>query len=154
MTKKKKQEVVVEEPIATTTTVKEKPVKKNDWEIKDRTYLLKGNKEPLTFTIPSKHTRRHPLLWFDKDKNEQRELRYATNMNSPFVDEQKGEVTLGHITFRDGILNVPQQNVALQKLLSIYHPMKDKKYTEHQPQVIAEDEVASIVTGKHLKHRL
>ena len=155
MTKKKKQEVVVEEPIATTTTVKEKPVKKNDWEIKDRTYLLKGNKEPLTFTIPSKHTRRHPLLWFDKDKNEQRELRYATNMNSPFVDEQKGEVTLGHITFRDGVLNVPQQNVALQKLLSIYHPMKDKKYTEHQPQVIAEDEVENqIVTGKHLKHRL
>jgi hypothetical protein len=144
MTKKKKQEVVVEEPIATATAVKEKPVKKNDWEIKDRTYLLKGNKEPLTFTIPSKHTRRHPLLWFDKDKNEQRELRYATNMNSPFVDEQKGEVTLGHITFRDGILNVPQQNVALQKLLSIYHPMKDKKYTEHQPQVIAEDEVENI----------
>ena len=77
MTKKKKQEVVVEEPSATTTTVKEKPVKKNDWEIKDRTYLLKGNKEPLTFTIPSKHTRRHPLLWFDKDKNEQRELYWA-----------------------------------------------------------------------------
>ena len=45
MTKKKKQEVVVEEPIATTTTVKEKPVKKNDWEIKDRTYLLKGKTE-------------------------------------------------------------------------------------------------------------
>ena len=33
----------------------------------------------------------------------QRELRYATNMESPFVDEQKGEATLGRrIVFRNG----------------------------------------------------
>jgi len=31
-------------------------------------------------------------------------------MSSPFVDEQKGEVTLGHITFKDGTLNVPKEN--------------------------------------------
>ena len=145
MAKKKQQEVVVEEvAVATPKPTAIKPVKKDDWEIKDRTYLLKGNKEPLTFTIPSKHTRRHPLLWFDEVKNEQRELRYATNMNSPFVDEQKGEVTLGHITFRDGTLSVPKSNIALQKLLSLYHPMKDSKYKEHIPQQIAEDEVENI----------
>ena len=143
--KKQQQEVVVEEvAVATPKPTAIKPVKKDDWEIKDRTYLLKGNKEPLTFTIPSKHTRRHPLLWFDEVKNEQRELRYATNMNSPFVDEQKGEVTLGHITFRDGTLSVPKSNIALQKLLSLYHPMKDSKYKEHIPQQIAEDEVENI----------
>jgi len=145
MAKNKKQEVVVEEPVVVATPPKEKPVvKKNDWEIKDRTYILKHNKEPLTFTIPSKHTRRHPLLWFDNKTNTQRELRYATNMSSPFVDEQKGEVTLGHITFRDGTLSVPKQNIALQKLLSIYHPMKDKKYIEHVPAVIAENELEMI----------
>ena len=145
MAKKKQQEVVVEEVVvATPKPTAIKPVKKDDWEIKDRTYLLQGNKEPLTFTIPSKHTRRHPLLWFDEVKNEQRELRYATNMNSPFVDEQKGEVTLGHITFRDGTLSVPKSNIALQKLLSLYHPMKDSKYKEHIPQQIAEDEVENI----------
>jgi len=143
--KKQQEEVVVEEVVvATPKPTAIKPVKKDDWEIKDRTYLLTGNKEPLTFTIPSKHTRRHPLLWFDEVKNEQRELRYATNMNSPFVDEQKGEVTLGHITFRDGTLSVPKSNVALQKLLSLYHPMKDSKYKEHIPQQIAEDEVETI----------
>ena len=145
MAKKKQQEVVVEEVVvATPKPTAIKPVKKDDWEIKDRTYLLQGNKEPLTFTIPSKHTRRHPLLWFDEVKNEQRELRYATNMNSPFVDEQKGEVTLGHITFRDGTLSVPKSNIALQKLLSLYHPIKDSKYKEHIPQQIAEDEVENI----------
>ncbi len=147
MAKKAKAEEVVEvapqEVVVKPTPAK--PVKKQDnWEIKDRTYLLKGSKSPLTFTIPSKHTARHPMLWFDNKKNEQRELRYATNMNSPFRDEQKGEVTLGHITFVDGTLSVPKEKTALQKLLSIYHPMKDLKYTEHKPVSIAQDELEDI----------
>ena len=143
--KKKQEEVVVEEvAVATPKPTAIKPVKKDNWEVKDRTYILTGNKEPLTFTIPAKHTRRHPLLWYDTDKNEQRELRYATNMSSPFVDEQKGEVTLGHITFRDGTLSVSKEKIALQKLLSLYHPMKGKRYTEHVPQKIADDEIENI----------
>jgi len=57
MAKKKKEEQVEEVVTTAPEPVKAKPVKKDSWEIKDRTYLLKGNKEPLTFTIPSKHTR-------------------------------------------------------------------------------------------------
>ena len=146
MTKKKQKEVVVEETpqVEVAVATSKKPVKKDSWEIKDRTYILKGDKEPLTYTIPSRHTRKHPLLWFDKEKNSQRELRYATNMSSPFVDEQKGEVTLGHITFRDGTLNVPKEKVALQKLLSLYHPLIKTKYYEHVPQMVAEDELEKI----------
>ena len=59
-------------------------------------------------------------------------------MTSPFADEQKGEVTLGHIVFRDGRLDVPARNIALQKLLSLYHPLKNKLYYEYKPAVIAE----------------
>ena len=138
MAKKAKQEVV-EEVVAVATKPQPKPVKKNNWEVKDRVYILKNGHEPLTYTIPSKHTRRHPLLWFDEEKQKQRELRYATNMSSPFVDEQNGEVTLGHITFRDGTLTVPKENIILQKLLSLYHPMNRKKYSEFIPSQIAED---------------
>ena len=93
------------------------------WEIKDRTYFLKGPHNPLTLKIPSKHTARHPLLWYDTEKNEQREVRYATNQNSPFKDEQAGEATLGHIRFKEGSLLVQKKNQALQKILSIYHPL-------------------------------
>ena len=57
---------------------------KPQWEIKPRTFIIKGNKQPLTMTIPGKHTRKSPLLYFDKESNTQRELRYATNMNSQF----------------------------------------------------------------------
>ena len=49
------------------------------WEIKDRRYYLLHGAEPLTYTLGSKNSRRHPLLWFDPSKSEQRELRYATN---------------------------------------------------------------------------
>ena len=120
MTKKKKEEVV-EQPVVAAPPKQEPPkVKKPQWEIKDRRYFLQGNKSPLTFTIPSKHTTKHPLLYFDSNTGKQKEIRYATNQDSPFVDEQKGEATLGHIIFRDGVLMVPKEKQNLQKLLSLF----------------------------------
>ena len=62
-------------------------------------------------------------------------------MNSPFVDEQKGEVTLGTILFKDGALVVPKEKQALQKLLSLYHPMNGKRYKEFDSVVEATDEL-------------
>ena len=109
------------------------------WEIKDRRYYLLQNAEPLTYTLGSKNSKRHSLLWFDPSTNEQRELRYATNMNSPFVDEQKGEAILGHIIFEDGVLAVPKEKQNLQKLLSLYHPRKGSIYQEWQAEEIAEN---------------
>jgi len=109
---------------------KAKTVPVEGWEIKDRTYLLTGTHSPLTYTISSRHSRRFPLLWFDAETGEQKELRYATNQNSPFIDEQKGEATLGHIMFKNGSLTVPKEKQNLQKLLSLYHPMLNKKYRE------------------------
>lgn len=113
---------------------KEPVVVNQSWEIKDRLYTLKNNKRPLVFTVPSKHTQRKPLLWFDEDQGYQRELKYATNQRTPFVDEQKGAATLGRIVFRDGALTVPKENQVLQKLLSLYHPMRDQVYEEYKPQ--------------------
>lgn len=116
-------------------------VKKDTWEIKDRTYLLKGQHNPLTYTIASRHTAKYPLLFFDDLTNQQRELRYATNQPSPFVDEQKGEATLGHIIFRNGVLTVGKQQQNLQKLLSLYHPQRNLKYTEFNAEEEAIDEL-------------
>ena len=119
----------IEEPIAPS------------WEIKDRTYFLLGGKSPLTHTIPSKHTRKYSLLWFDSETGEQEELRYATNQTSPLVSKQKGEVTLGHIMFKNGSLFVPKEKQNLQKLLSLYHPLKDKVYEEFNAIEVAIDEL-------------
>jgi hypothetical protein len=118
--------------------------KKDTWEIKDRTYHLKGNIIPLTFTLNSKHSLRYPLMWFDEESGEQKEIRYATNQNSPLVSEQKGQCTLGHIIFRDGVLTVPKTKQNLQKLLSIYHPSLNKKYYEFNPIANAEDDLEEL----------
>ena len=118
-----------------------KTEQKSNWEIKDRRYILSNNLEPLTFTIPSKHTRKHALLYFDEQTGKQKELRYATNQDSPFVEEQKGEVTLGHIIFQDGVLFVPKAKQNLQKLLSLYHPSRLKNYVEFNAVQEATDEL-------------
>ena len=57
-------------------------------------------------------------------------MKYAINQRTPFVDEFKGEARLSHITFKDGVLSVPKEKQTLQKLLSLYHPHKNKKYYE------------------------
>ena len=111
------------------------------WEIKSRVYKLSG-KAPLTWTIQTKHTRKKPLLWFDEEKGINREIRYATNQNSVFTDEQDGYVTLGHVIFEDGMLVVPKSNQPLQKLLSLYHPKSGSQWTEVDNDKKAIDEVA------------
>ena len=149
MTKKAKQkaEVFVEKE----TQVIDKPIAKpknhsinNGWEIKSRNYYLSNNQSPLTFTLASKHTQRFPLMWFDKEKGYQRELRYATNQKSPFVDEQKGVATLAHIVFEDGVLHVPKEKQNLQRLLSLYHPGLNKIYNEMKPVIKATNELEDI----------
>lgn len=92
-------------------------------------------------TIPSKHTENRPLLWFDEKLGYERELRYATNQKSVFVDEQEGSVTLEHVIFRDGTLFVPKNKQALQKLLSLYHPLRGKAYEEFDAVREAVDEL-------------
>ena len=110
-----------------------KETETSSWEVKDRLYTLKNNKRPLVFTIPSMHSQKAPLLWFDEEKGYQRELKYATNQPSPFVDEHKGTATLGRIVMRDGALRVPKEQQALQKLLSLYHPYREEVYEEYKP---------------------
>ena len=140
---------VVEQVFVQTGVIEEKviPVKEEleparpEWEIKDRIYYLSGSHTPLTLTIPGKHTRKHALLYFDPITGKQKELRYATNHDSPFKEEQKGEATMGHIQFKNGDLKVPKEKQNLQRLLSLYHPLKGRIYEEFDPEEEAYDDL-------------
>jgi len=140
--KQKTQEVevpVVETPVVETAKPKRKePTNKSidGWEVKARTYLLKGQGKPLSYTIKSAN-----VYWFDEEKGYERELKYCSNQRTCFVDEMKGDQRLEHITFRAGVLNVPKEKTVLQKFLSLYHPHKDKLYREFQPAKIAANEI-------------
>ena len=114
---------------------------KNTWEIKDRTYILKGDLKPLTYRLQGKSRKRTPLVYFDEEKGYNRELRYATNQKSPFTDEQDDNVLLGHIVFHRGVLQVPKNDQVLQKMLSLYHPLKDSRYFEYSAVEEAKDDL-------------
>lgn len=109
----------------------------------DKVYLLKGAQQPPVVTLQSKHTRRKPLLHFDKEKGHQQELRYATNQKSPFVEEQKGVATLGHISFRSGKLIVPETKPNLIRFLEL-HPLNGTLFFEYKPVEIATNQVDAI----------
>jgi len=126
--------------MATKATAAKAP-KKDEWIVKDRLYELTRGKKPLVFTVPTTHSNSKALLWFDENVGYQRELRYATNQKSCFVDEQEGQVTMGRIVFRDGILRVKANNVVLQKLLSLYHPYATEGILEeYKPAAIAQNQ--------------
>mgnify|MGYP000265245765 CR=1 FL=1 len=108
----------------------------NEWEIKDRAYYLVGRRKPLSRSIKSAG-----IYFFDEEKGYERELKYCQNQKTPFVDEMKGDQRLEHIIFRSGSLYVPKEKVTLQKLLSLYHPSKNKIYEEYKPEGIAADEI-------------
>ena len=44
-----------------------------------------------------------------------------------------GDQRLEHILFRNGMLFVEKEKTTLQKLLSLYHPFKDRIFYEHNP---------------------
>ena len=127
------QPVVKEKPKVEAPKIKAKP--KNQWEVKDRVYYLKGRKKPLSHSIRSAN-----LYWFDKEKGYEREIKYCQNQKSTFVDEMKGDQRLEHIIFRSGSLFVPKEKVTLQKFLAI-HPHRDQIFYEHKPVVIAENQI-------------
>jgi hypothetical protein len=149
MAKKQTKKVEVQEPHPETVVLEEAPVQRyeepqarerlkpsNEWEIKDRLYLLKGNKKPLSRSLKATN-----IYYFDEEKGYERELKYCQNQTTSFVDEMKGDQRLEHIVFRSGSLYVPKEKTVLQKLLSLYHPHKDSIYEEFKPAAIAADEI-------------
>ena len=127
--------LVVEQP---KTKRKEPTYKKAEdgWEIKDRMYNLKRGASPLTYLIRGSN-----IHWFDEEKGYERELKYTSNQRTCFVDEMKGEQRLEHIIFQNGSLFVPKEKTVLQKMLSLYHPHKDRLFEEHKPAQKAASEI-------------
>ena len=153
MAKKKETKVEVQEPQVEeqvdvmveptpTTEVKTKRTEptykkaEDGWEIKDRIYRLKGRKKPLSRMIKSAD-----IYYFDEEKGYERELKYCQNQTTCFVDEMKGDQRLEHIIFRNGLLIIEKEKTVLQKLLSLYHPLRDVVFYEEKPSAQAASEI-------------
>ena len=151
MAKKQTKKVEVEEPYVEETVVVEAPLpepkpivkkqvaKKDTWEIKDRQYYLSGNLTPVSCSIRSSN-----IFWFDEEKGYEREIKITSNQRTPFVDEMVGDQRLEHVVFRNGTLYVPKNKVILQKILSLYHPDRGRKFHEKDYQQEAVSEIYSL----------
>ena len=115
---------------------KKKPGLEDGWVIKDRVYVLKQGRSPLSYSM-----RTNAIYYFDEDKGYERELKHTSNQRTCFVDEMVGDQRLEHIIFRNGTLAVPKNKVTLQKLLSLYHPMKDRLFEEVNKVVNAANDI-------------
>ena len=133
---KKEKTQKVEVPVVETPVVEAIKPKKPKWEIKNRIYYLKGRRKPLSRSIKSSN-----IYWFDEKKGHERELKYCENQRTAFVDEMQGDQRLSHIIFRNGTLFVEKEKTVLQKLLSLYHPDRNKLFYEHKPAEIAEKQI-------------
>jgi hypothetical protein len=150
MAKKQTKKVEVTEPYVEETVVVEapkpepKPIvkelpKKDTWEIRDRIYVLKNGKSPLSSMVKASD-----IYYFDEKKGHERELKYTKNQKTCFVDEMVGDQRLEHIMFRNGTLSVPKNKTVLQKLLSLYHPHKDRLFVEINEVKKAESEIDTL----------
>ena len=122
----------------------------------DKVYKLTRNSVPLSFMLPTRNSRRYPLLWFDEEAGANRVLRYARNQRSPFEDEQDGNAVMEPIIFEDGFLRVSRTNPVLQEFL-YYHPLNGKKFVEVNEEKDAEQivqqlnmEVDALIEAKSL----
>tara|TARA_R110000764_G_C10875981_1_gene368438 strand:- start:3 stop:743 length:741 start_codon:yes stop_codon:yes gene_type:complete len=89
--------------------------------LQNQTYILVNGKAPLSFMLSSHHNKRNSLLHWDEETQTNRELCYAKNQKSIYVDEQDGNKLMEPIVFTDGMLTVPKNNPILQKFLEV-HP--------------------------------
>jgi|TARA_R110000796_G_scaffold9406_1_gene32044 hypothetical protein len=94
-----------------------------------KTYKLTRGAAPLSYMLPTRNSKRLPLLHFDEKTGENRALRYARNQKSPFEDEQDGNAIVEPVIFEDGFLTVERNNQVLQKFLH-YHPLNTKAFIE------------------------
>lgn len=106
----------------------------------NKTYKLTKDAAPLSFMLPTRNSRRYPLMHFDEETGTNRALRYARNQKSPFEDEQDGNAIVEPIVFEDGFLSVPRNNQSLQQFLH-YHPMNGSKFVEVDVEKDAKQEM-------------
>ena len=106
----------------------------------DKIYRLTRDVAPLSYILPSSHSRRYPLMYFDNETGENRTLRYARNQKSPFEDEQDGNAILEPIIFEDGFMTVRKENQVLQQFLH-YHPGNGKVFKELDKAKEAQEDI-------------
>jgi hypothetical protein len=98
-----------------------------NWEYRDRIYVLCTGFSSLSHGIRDRHKKNSALMY------KGRSLRFSTSQASFFMDEQKGDVLTCYLSIQEGKLFVEKENSHLQKFLAI-HPDNGIVFKEHNPK--------------------
>ena len=113
----------------------------HNWEFKARVFKLEGKKSKLASKWIG--TRAHggkPLHFWDEELKKNRVLRYASNFDTPFADEQDGTAIMSSIRFKNGSLYTGSTDVGLQRFLML-HPACGTTWTLIDKEAEAVDEL-------------
>ena len=113
---------------------------KKTQKFEDKSYRLMGDKAPLSYMLPTRHTKRFPILYFNDETGVNRPLRYSANQKSIYEDEQDANVILEPIIFENGLLHVKKTNQLLQQFLNL-HPLKGRSFEQINKERDAKDDV-------------
>ncbi|HEY6143737.1 MAG TPA: hypothetical protein VIV55_10035 [Flavobacterium sp.] len=97
-----------------------------NWEVKDRIYVLCTGHSSLSQGIKDRHKKNSPLMY------KGRALRYSPSQASFFMDKQSGDVLLQYLFIEEGRMFVSKENTHLQKFLAI-HPENGIIFKEFNP---------------------
>jgi hypothetical protein len=111
-----------------------------NWEEKDRIYILCSGFSSLSQGIKDRHKKGSPLMY------KGRSLRYSTSQASFFMDKQIGDVLTTYLSIEEGKLMVPKSNTHLQKFLAI-HPDNGVVFKEFDPK----NESKAVYEAQNLK---
>lgn len=119
-----------------------------NWEEKDRIYVLCTGYSSLSQGIKDRHKKNSPLMY------KGRSLRYSTSQASFFMDKQVGDVLVTYLSIEEGKLMVPKGNTHLQKFLAI-HPDNGVVFKEFDPKEVSKAayEAQNLKLDAHLLSR-
>ncbi len=115
-----------------------------DFEVKDRTYVLCNNYKPASRGIRNRSKPNSELTYLNPKTRQTHSLRYSVNQTSFFVDKQKGDVRVSPILVKDGTLRTTKNDIPLQKFLAIHPDNKANGgsiFEEYDPAKEATEEI-------------
>lgn len=117
-----------------------------EFEVKDRMYVLCNNFKPLSRGIRNRSKPNSSLTYLNPATKQTHSLRFSVNQTSFFEDKQKGDVVVSPIEVKNGMLKTNKNEIPLQKFLAIHPDNKangGNVFEEYDPAKEASMEVAA-----------
>jgi len=118
-----------------------------DFKAKERMYVLCDGSKPEARELKTRHKPGSPLQYWNRITNQTYSLFFSLTQTSFFKELHQGDSKVDHVFFKDGMLNVYEDQVKLQKFLHI-HPDNRRNggslFEEYNAEIEAQGDLEDI----------